>query len=112
MLVLTDTFQSGWSATVCGRSQPIVQVDGAFRGVEVPAGSCSVTFSYRPRPTYAALGLAGVTGAGLFTFAIVMMVRDRRRRSPRSTVIATPPAPEGASDLLTETGSVAEELRL
>src|SRR5207237_3052817 len=37
LLILTDTVYPGWSATVNGRSAPILPTDIAFRGVVVPA---------------------------------------------------------------------------
>ena len=37
----------GWSATVDGRTAPVLRADGIFRGVVVPPGRHQVRFSYR-----------------------------------------------------------------
>jgi hypothetical protein len=48
LLVLADTYASGWSATVDGVAAPIVAANFLFRGVPVPAGTHRVRFVYRP----------------------------------------------------------------
>jgi len=37
-LVFSDTFRPGWSASVDGRSTPILRAQTAFRATRVPAG--------------------------------------------------------------------------
>lgn len=49
LLVVTDTFDPNWRATVDGISADIIPVNIAFRGVAVPGGSHTVTMSYAPR---------------------------------------------------------------
>lgn len=85
-LVLTDTYAPGWVASVNGRDVPITQVDGAFRGVSVPAGRSLVVFRYRPFFTYAGFGLAGSTALALLVYAI--WPRRRRRRAAAAAAAA------------------------
>jgi hypothetical protein len=47
-LILADTFDPGWSATVDGRAAPIRPAWVAFRAVYVPKGRHVVIFRYRP----------------------------------------------------------------
>jgi hypothetical protein len=42
LLVLTDTYAPGWTATVCGSATPVLLVDSAYRAVAVPKGTCTV----------------------------------------------------------------------
>jgi hypothetical protein len=69
MVVLSDTNYPGWDAKVDGKPAQIYEVDFAFRGVIVPAGSHQITFRYRPRSFIAgvALTLSGLLGAALIT---------------------------------------------
>jgi hypothetical protein len=65
MIVVSDTYFPGWIAYVDGARAPIYQVNGAMRGVIVPAGAHSLTMRYRPASVYegAALSLIGILGA-------------------------------------------------
>ena len=48
-LVLTDTFEPSWRATLDGAPASILRANGMFRAVKVPPGSHDVRFSYLPR---------------------------------------------------------------
>lgn len=75
MLVLTDTYFPGWTASVDGRPASVEQVDYLLRGVVVPAGTHQVEFRYRPVSwrigwiisAAALIVLAAVTAIGLRT---------------------------------------------
>jgi hypothetical protein len=71
MLVLSDTYYPGWSATVDGESAKIYEVDMAFRGVLVPQGAHTIAFQYRPASVFWGAGLtfAGLTGVALLTLS-------------------------------------------
>jgi uncharacterized membrane protein YfhO len=76
LLILTDKYYPGWSATVDGVPTPIYRTDYLFRGVAVAAGAHRVEFFYRPRSVIvgAALTLAGVVAIG----AVVVWTLSRR----------------------------------
>ena len=93
LLILTDTYAPGWTATVCGSSAPIYRVYAAYRAVSFPGGTCTVTFKYRPLFTYAGFVAAGFTALGLIGFTVLMTWRDRRERTARDRRWA--PAIEG-----------------
>jgi hypothetical protein len=67
-LVLADTFDPGWSATLDGRPVPIRPAYVAFRAVALPAGPHTVEFTYRPAGLTLGLALsaAGAALAVLF----------------------------------------------
>jgi hypothetical protein len=69
MVILTDTWFPGWSATVDGKRAKIERAYGIVRGVVVEAGSHTIEMRYRPISVYigAALSLlaCGIVLAGV-----------------------------------------------
>jgi len=65
LVVLSDTFFPGWRAYVDGHRAEIYQVDGAIRGVLVPAGPHLITMRYLSASAIggALLTLIGIGGA-------------------------------------------------
>jgi hypothetical protein len=76
MLVLTDTFDSGWEASVDGRSAPIHRVDYMLRGVPIGAGKHRVELRYRPTSYTVGLALSGLTAVAL-AGAVILAWRRR-----------------------------------
>lgn len=64
VLVLSDAYYPGWSATVDGRPAPILPADLALRAVPLAAGRHRVEMRYRSDPLMwgAALSLTGLLG--------------------------------------------------
>jgi hypothetical protein len=77
VLVLLDSYASGWGATVDGDPARIYPANVAFRAVEVPAGESRVTFSYRPVAVWAGLLASGAGWLGVLLLAL----RLPRRRA-------------------------------
>ena len=75
-LVARVTDAPGWQASAAGRRLPISRALGAFLSVAVPAGTTTVTFSYRPPHLALALSLALLAAVSLLVLALV----DRRSR--------------------------------
>lgn len=77
------SFVSGWQARAAdGGELPLVEVDGGFLGVRVPAGGQAIRLRYRPRGWTAGLALFA---AGLVTAAAAgWAARRRRPGSPRT----------------------------
>ena len=65
LVILTDNWFPGWSATVDGKPAGILQVNGAVRGVVVEKGAHRIEMIYRP--------MSVIAGAAL-TFASVALV--------------------------------------
>jgi hypothetical protein len=57
LLVVSETWDAGWSATVDGAPAPVLRANLAFRAVPVPAGVHRVAFAFRP--AYLARGAIG-----------------------------------------------------
>ena len=49
LLFLSDTFDTGWNATVNGKEQQIYRANYSFRAVPVPGGKSSVIFRFKPK---------------------------------------------------------------
>jgi hypothetical protein len=64
ILVLYNSFERGWNATLNGKPAPVLRADAAFLGVRLPAGTHRVRFEYSPRGLFegAALGVVGLLG--------------------------------------------------
>lgn len=71
LLVLTESFDSGWIANIDDSSQQPWRVNGDFLGIPVPAGNHQVEFVFRPRSLTAgaiatACGLQLLLGVTLY----------------------------------------------
>lgn len=81
LVVVATTYFPGWQARIDGRPVPVVEADGAFVGIPVPAGSHVVTLAFH-RPGAAGAGRV-ITGATLLAVAVMALRRVRRGRAPR-----------------------------
>lgn len=71
MVVVSDAYFPGWKAEIDSQAAEIHEVNGAMRGVVVPAGEHTITMRYRPGTVYAGalLSLLGVIAAfGIRTY--------------------------------------------
>ncbi|MDW8107463.1 MAG: YfhO family protein [Armatimonadota bacterium] len=64
-LLITDTWYPGWSATVNGKTVPLLQANGAFRAVPIPAGEAVVEMRFVPRSFWIGALLSAVSTATL-----------------------------------------------
>jgi len=60
LMVLSDRWDPGWKARLDGRPVPILRVDHALRGVEVPVGKATIEFRYQPASRTFGFRLAGL----------------------------------------------------
>jgi hypothetical protein len=90
VVVLSASFDPGWTATVDGRPVKTEMVAPALVAVRVPAGTARISFRYRGFADYALLFvLSGVTLAALLT-ADVVRRRTRRQQSRNGLSTRTP----------------------
>jgi prepilin-type N-terminal cleavage/methylation domain-containing protein len=64
-VVLRDSFDPSWRATVDGASAQVVRANGLYRAVRVPAGRHVIRFRYRPLALGVGLTLSGMTALAL-----------------------------------------------
>jgi hypothetical protein len=81
LLVVSDAWFPGWTATVDGRPADVERVNYVFRGVRVRAGTHVVEFAYRPLSwrvgwIVSLLALLGIAAA------VAPLPRRARRRAP------------------------------
>ncbi|SIO61045.1 membrane protein YfhO [Singulisphaera sp. GP187] len=88
-LILADTFDPGWSATIDGREVPIRAAYVAFRAVFVPAGAHTVLFRYQPAGFR--LGLT-ITGLGLLAGVALLVWKRSLTLDPEHIDLAWPRA--------------------
>ncbi len=81
-LVLSDVFYPGWQAHIDGQRTHIFQTDYILRGINLPSGAHTVTFSFRPRSF--AIG-CGISGAA-FALLLYLVVSARQGGKTTSTL--------------------------
>jgi hypothetical protein len=77
LLVLSDTYLSGWTCEIDGQAADIVRVDHALRGVLLPEKSCRVRFAYRQPGLLPSLLLGALGVAGMLALAWVGWLQRR-----------------------------------
>jgi hypothetical protein len=88
-LVLLDSWDPGWTATVNGHSAEIRQADFNFRAVRVDAGVSRVTFSYTPPGFVLGAWISGLLTAFFLGVLAVAAIRARRHRPIEIASVAT-----------------------
>lgn len=96
LLVDSAAYYPGWRARIDGRAGEILQVDGALRGVPIPAGRHTVEFYYRPTSV--------ISGVALTLIGIVLVFLLALRRLPRLPGIL--PVPETRDLPSAESGQI------
>lgn len=83
LLVLSEIYDQGWRASLNGRAVPVLRVDGALRGVVVPAGDNLIELRYGPTSLWLGGILTLLTFAGGFA-----LIETYRRGARRKTAAA------------------------
>ncbi len=97
LVVLTDDFYPGWSATVDGHPATVQRVDYLLRGVSVGAGTHTIVFSYRPTSWTLSWIISALTALALLAaVATALVARRRTGARTRATAGAAPVAPGAA----------------
>jgi len=75
-LVIPNVWDPGWSATIDGRSAPVLRANYAFQAIGVTAGETNVSLKFVPRGFYPGLALSLFSLGG----AVVALAAMQRRR--------------------------------
>jgi hypothetical protein len=100
VLVLPDPYYPQWGVEIDGKPAKLLEVDHAFRGVKVPAGSHEVVFTYQDRTMQGGFVLSLLTGLGI----VGLWFWTRRRRAapadgPSGDTDDASPTPDGNGHL-------------
>ncbi len=82
IVVLTDAYSPGWTATVDGAPAPLFPVYRAFRGVAVSAGTHRVEMRYRPAAVRRGTQLALIALLGSVGWTLAIRAREARVGRP------------------------------
>jgi hypothetical protein len=81
-IVIDQSYQSGWVATVDGQPATILPANVLFQSVAVPQGSHVVSLQYRPQSITVG---AGASLAGAFGLLLLVVLAVRFRGKPQSS---------------------------
>ena len=73
ILVYNDSYTSSWKAYLDTRPIPLLRINGAFKGLEVPAGRHIVAFAYHP-PGGAWVYITATAALFIFMVGTVLMI--------------------------------------
>ena len=85
LLVLSDPFYSGWTATVDGAPAPILRTNLAFRGVALPAGEHDVDMTFHDGGFALGVWVSGIACAAIVVGLLGLVVL--RRREPGAGLV-------------------------
>jgi hypothetical protein len=80
LVVVRNSYDEGWSATVDGRDAPVLPVDGFLQGVAVEAGRHDILLTYHDPAVGRGLAVSALTWLALAAALTGCLVAERRRR--------------------------------
>lgn len=111
VMLLTMPYDTGWSATVDGKSAEILSIGDALAGISLAEGQHTISMVYRPQGfTYGAL----ISLASLLVLILLFLpttfaaIRERKRRIAGSPLPASPNRLEGTAEERREFDPVRE----
>jgi hypothetical protein len=93
ILVVRNAWDEGWSATLDGRSVPLLRVDGFVQGVAVPEGGHTIRLVYREPAIGRGIALSVIVWLGLVAVLVVALVRGLRAQPSGASVDGDGSAP-------------------
>jgi len=96
ILLVRNAWDEGWSATLDGRSVPVLRTDGFLQGIALPPGRHDLRLTYREPAIGAGLALSGIAWLGFAVALMFVIVRGRLRAGGGAGGSMGPPAPDRA----------------
>jgi hypothetical protein len=81
ILVVRNAWDEGWSATLDGRTAPLLRVDGFVQGVAVPQGHHEVRLAYREPAIGRGIAWSALVWIGLLVVLVAALLRGRRAQA-------------------------------
>jgi hypothetical protein len=82
ILVSTERYAAGWTATLDGRPARVQRVNLYFVGVTLPPGEHDVVLAYRAGPLWPLVGLSAASAVGAVIAGVLLERRARAARLP------------------------------
>ncbi len=96
ILVVRNAWDEGWSATLDGRSVPVLRTDGFLQGIALPPGRHDVRLTYREPAIGTGLALSGIAWLMFAAALVFVIVRGRLGARGGAGGSVGPPAPDRA----------------
>jgi Bacterial membrane protein YfhO len=98
ILLVRNAWDEGWSATLDGRSVPLLRTDGFLQGIALPPGRHDVRLTYREPAIATGLALSGIAWLGFAVALVFVIVRGRFTARGGAGGSTGPPAPGRAQN--------------
>ncbi len=73
-------YKNGWKATIDGKDVPILRVDFALRGLNVPAGNHNIEFKFEPQVVKTGSTIALISSIGMLLLLVGGIYVERKKR--------------------------------
>jgi len=73
-------YKNGWKATIDGKEVPILRVDFALRGLNVPAGNHNIEFKFEPQVVKTGSTIALISSIGMLLLLVGGIYVERKKR--------------------------------
>ncbi|OGG01340.1 hypothetical protein A2Z33_02920 [Candidatus Gottesmanbacteria bacterium RBG_16_52_11] len=80
ILYLPETWYPGWTASLDGRTVPVIRANYAFRAVSVPAGAHTVILAYRPASFKTGVIISFVSAGIIILFTAIAVIQPGKER--------------------------------
>ena len=96
ILLVRNAWDEGWSATLDGRSVPVLRTDGFLQGIALAPGRHDIRLTYREPAIGTGLALSGIAWLGFAVALVFVIVRGRFSDRGGAGGSMGPPAPDPA----------------